>query len=102
MSSYKLSLSLDRKPLRDSARDAGRELRDGGRISIGAANLGLRGDVVAEHDHVVLEVLKGRDQDAPFLVLEADTRSLVQAIEIAHRCEHGAHGSDLRAGEVQK
>jgi hypothetical protein len=38
-------------------------------------------------DHVVLEVLKGCDQDAPFLVLEADTRTFVQAVEVAHCCD---------------
>jgi len=42
------AIGLGRKAAARAAREAGRELRDGGRMSIAAANLGLRGDVVAE------------------------------------------------------
>jgi hypothetical protein len=37
----------------------------------------------------VLEVLEGRNENAAFLVLEADTGTLVQAIKVAHRCDDG-------------
>jgi hypothetical protein len=46
-------------------------------------------------NHVVLEVFKGCNKDASFLVLEADTGTFVQAVEVAHCCDDGI-GSIMR------
>jgi hypothetical protein len=43
----------------------------------------------------VLKVLKGCDEDAAFLVLKADTRTFVQAVEVTHCCDDGI-GSVMR------